>query len=90
MVNAGIKNVGLLTRRNYDSLLSHVNSGKYWGLNKKRGGLYIFPPYINDASPSGEYASVMDGLRGTLGFLKKKLKSRQRLFCVKETCFSRN
>ena len=42
MVNAGIKNVGLLTRRNYDSLLSHVNSGKYWGLNKKRGGLYIF------------------------------------------------
>ena len=53
------------------SLLSHVNSGKYWGLNKKRGGLYIFPPYINDASPSGEYASVMDGLRGTLGFLKK-------------------
>ena len=23
-------------------------------------------------------------------FLKKKLKSRQRLFCVKETCFSRN
>ena len=60
MVNAGIKNVGLLTRRNYDSLLSHVNSGKDWGLNKKRGGLYIFPPYINDASPSGEYASVMD------------------------------
>ena len=50
MVNAGIKNVGLLTRRNYDSLLSHVNSGKYWGLNKKRVGLYIFPPYINDAS----------------------------------------
>ena len=28
MVNAGIKNVGLLTRRNYDSLLSHVSSGK--------------------------------------------------------------
>lgn len=71
MVNAGIQNVGLLTRRNYDSLLSHVSSGKEWGLNKKRGGLYIFPPYINDASPSGEYASVMDGLRGTLGFLKK-------------------
>ena len=37
MVNAGIKNVGLLTRRNYDSLLSHVSSGKDWGLNKKRG-----------------------------------------------------
>ncbi len=71
MVNAGIKNVGLLTRRNYDSLLSHVSSGKDWGLNKKRGGLYIFPPYINDASPFGEYASVMDGLRGTLGILKE-------------------
>ena len=41
MVNAGIKNVGLLTRRNYDSLLSHVNSGKDWGLNKKRGGLMM-------------------------------------------------
>ena len=54
MVNAGIKNVGLLTRRNYDSLLSHVNSGKDWGLNKKLGGLYIFPPYIKHATPSGE------------------------------------
>ncbi len=33
MVNAGIKNVGLLTRRNYDSLLSH-EFRKILGLNK--------------------------------------------------------
>lgn len=42
MVNAGVKNIGILTRRNYDSLLKHVGSGKDWGLNRKRGGLYIF------------------------------------------------
>lgn len=71
MVNAGIKNIGLLTRRNYDSLLSHVGSGKAYGLSRKNDGLYIFPPYITGSSPTGEYASVMDGLRGTLNFLKK-------------------
>lgn len=71
MVNAGIKNIGILTRRNYDSLMSHVASGKEWGLNRKRGGLRIFPPYITGASPSGEYASVMDGLRGTINYLKE-------------------
>ena len=70
MVNAGVKNIGILTRRNYDSLLKHVGSGKDWGLNRKRGGLYIFPPYISGTSPSGEYASVMDGLRGTADFLR--------------------
>lgn len=70
MVNAGIQNVGMLTRRNYNSLLGHVGSGKEWGLNRKRGGLFIFPPYITGASPTGEYSSVMDGLRGTIDFLR--------------------
>ncbi|MGN0416740.1 glucose-1-phosphate adenylyltransferase subunit GlgD [Anaerostipes faecalis] len=71
MVNAGIKNIGLLTRKNYDSLLNHVGSGKAYGLNRKNDGLYIFPPYITGASVTGEYTSVMDGLRGTLNFLRK-------------------
>ena len=44
MVNAGIKNVGLFKQEeNYDSLLSHVNSGKYWGLNKKTWRIIYLP-----------------------------------------------
>jgi glucose-1-phosphate adenylyltransferase len=60
MVNAGVRSVGMLTRQNYSSLLEHVGFGKEWGLNRKRGGLYIFPPYITGSSHGGEYASVMD------------------------------
>ena len=47
MVNSAIKNVGIMTRYNYSSLMDHVGSGKDWGLNRKRGGLYTFPPYIS-------------------------------------------
>ena len=40
MVNAGIKNVGLLTRRNYDSLLSHV---KILGIKQKTWRIIYLP-----------------------------------------------
>ena len=43
MVNAGIKNVGLLTRRNYDSLLSHVNSRKRRGIKTKTWRIIYLP-----------------------------------------------
>ncbi|MDD4371193.1 MAG: glucose-1-phosphate adenylyltransferase subunit GlgD [Anaerostipes sp.] len=71
MVNSGIKNIGLITKNKYSSLMEHVGSGKEWGLNRKRGGLFVFPPYVNGAGTGTNDYTVMDGLRGTLDFLRK-------------------
>lgn len=46
MVNAGIKNVSIITHYNYQSLMDHVGSGKDWDLARRTGGLKILPPYI--------------------------------------------
>ena len=45
MVNAGIHHIGIVTKRNYQSLMDHIGSGKEWDLARKMGGLLILPPY---------------------------------------------
>ncbi len=45
MTNAGITEVGLVTKANYFSLMRHVGTGKPWDLDRKSGGLSIYPPY---------------------------------------------
>ena len=46
MVDAGITNIGVATESNYSSLMDHIKSGKPWDLDRKRGGLNILPPSI--------------------------------------------
>lgn len=45
LTNSGVRSVGIITQRNYNSLMNHVGSGKEWNLSKKNGGLTILPPY---------------------------------------------
>ena len=45
LTNSGVRSVGLITQRNYKSLIDHIGSGKEWNLSKKVGGLMILPPY---------------------------------------------
>ena len=45
MVNSNIRNIGIITKRNYQSLMDHLDSGKDWDLSRKRDGLFILPPY---------------------------------------------
>lgn len=44
MVNAGIRNVGLIEEKKYNSLMHHVRSGQEWDLDRKHGGLTYLPP----------------------------------------------
>lgn len=46
MVNSGIRNVGIIAKSNYGSLMDHIGQGKEWSLNRKRGGLFILPPFL--------------------------------------------
>lgn len=69
LVNAGVTNVGLITRENYRSLLDHVGSGLYWDLDRKTGGLHLMPPY--NFSGSRRHGSCIDSLYGALDFVKR-------------------
>lgn len=69
MVNAGITQVGIVTRDNYQSLMDHVGSGKPWDLARKNEGLFLLPPY-NESSRVGGNSKV-ESLYSTLEFLKR-------------------
>ena len=41
LVAGGARNVGVITQKNYRSLMDHLGSGKEWDLHGKRQGLVI-------------------------------------------------
>ena len=53
MVNAGITRVGVITKRNYDSLMDHLGSGKAWDLSRKTEGLCLLTAYCADEEYEG-------------------------------------
>ena len=70
MVNSGIRNIGVIPRRNYQSMMDHLGSGKEWDLNRKDGGLIIIPPY--DTSENyGAHQGTIDTLQGAAPFLRR-------------------
>ena len=69
MHNSGVTNVGVITKSNYQSLMDHLGSGKEWDLSRKRGGLFIFPPF--GRSRSGFYKSRIEALSGIMAFIQK-------------------
>ena len=68
MVNAGIRNVGLVTKSNYHSLMDHVGSGREWDLARKIGGLTILPPFARAAA--GIYRGNLEALNGISAFIR--------------------
>ncbi len=64
--NAGVKNVGIITKNNYQSLMGHVGAGKEWDLARKNGGLVLLPPYsVNTDS----YTSKLSAIKGVMPYL---------------------
>ena len=78
MVNAGIRDVGMITKSNYHSLMDHVGSGREWDLARKIGGLTILPPYAR--AKAGMYRGNLDALNGIYAFLASS-KAKYVLLC---------
>lgn len=68
MVNSGISEVGVITKSNYQSLLDHLGSAREWDLARKKGGLYILPPFGN--AESTLYRGRIEALYGAMSFIK--------------------
>lgn len=67
LANAGIGKVGVITKANYYSLMTHLGNGKPWDLDRKNGGLSILPPYI---SPDAQvYKGKLEAIYGILEYL---------------------
>lgn len=62
MQNAGVRDVGVIMQRDYQSLLDHIGSGKDWDMSRKSGGLRLLPPFGQPEDKTGEYATVIDAL----------------------------
>ena len=66
-VNSGITSVGIIARKNYESLMDHIRMGRDWDLNRKNAGIAVFPPL---SYGSGEVSKgKVDSLNGIMSYL---------------------
>lgn len=81
MSNAGVRDVGVVMQRNYQSLLDHVEGGKDWDLARSgSGGLRMMPPYGTHDSDSGEYRGCMEALAAIHSYLLRIKQNYVALF----------
>ncbi len=71
LVNAGVTQVGIITKANYQSLMDHVGNGKAYDLDRKAGGLFILPPFSTADSDGKVYEGHLDALAGIITFLRR-------------------
>ena len=75
MANAGIHNVGVIMRRDYQSLLDHIGSGKDWDMDRRIGGLRMLPPFGLPEYHTGNYTGTIEALNAVstyVGDIKEK------------------
>lgn len=85
MVNSDITNVGIITQKNYKSLMDHLGTGKEWDLNRKIGGMILIPPFSSRETMGNENGDLSD-LAGALDFLERSpqkyvVLSKSHLIC---------
>ena len=70
LVNSGVRNVGIIAQKNYQSLMDHIGSGKEWDLHTRNNGLFILPPFLTREN-GGEYSGVVEALRANFDYLRR-------------------
>ena len=70
MVNAGVRDVGVIMERDYQSLLDHLSNGKDWGLSRANGGLRLLPPFGLREAHAGSFSGCMEALRSVRSYIE--------------------
>ena len=81
LVNSGVRNVGVIMQRNYNSLMDHLGSGREWNLHGKRAGLVMLPPFMTRDNV-GVYSGFLDALHSNLHYLRR---SKERYVVITDT-----
>lgn len=68
MTAAGIHHIGIISRRNYQSLVNHIGSAEEWGLELGEGGLEFLTPFAMSVSDS--YRGKLESLYTAMDFLE--------------------
>lgn len=68
LVNSGITQIGIVTRSNYQSLMDHIRQGRDWDLNRKNGGISVFPPFVFNSSRE-VYKGKIEAIYSIMSFL---------------------
>lgn len=69
LVNAGVSNIGIITKEKYRSLMDHIGSGMHWDLDRKSGGIRILPPF--NVSRVRLYQNHVEALYGAMDFMER-------------------
>jgi glucose-1-phosphate adenylyltransferase len=70
MINSEVSNVGIITQNNYHSLMDHLDSGKQWDLDRKKGGLFILPPYVSHDN-TGWYRGEIEAFHSNMSYIRR-------------------
>lgn len=70
LVNSGVSQIGIVTRSNYQSLMDHIKQGRDWDLNRKNGGISVFPPFVYNSSREA-YKGKIEAIYSIMNFLTK-------------------
>ena len=86
LVNTGIRNVGLIVQKNYHSLMDHLGTGKEWDLNRKRGGLFLLPPFSTKDN-TGVYRGDIDAFHSIMQYVRRS-SQKYLILCGSHTVFN--
>ena len=70
MRNAGVRNLGVIMQKGYQSLMEHLGNGRSWDLSRHSGGLHLLPPYGMPDADKGFYDGCMEALGAVYTYLK--------------------
>lgn len=71
MVNAGIRNIGVITTQKYSSLMWHVRAGSVWDLDRKQSGLRFLPPFATEKAGTA-FENRLEALQDNLAYLREQ------------------
>lgn len=71
LMNAGIHDVGVIMRRDYQSLLDHLASGKDWDMGRRIGGLRMLPPFGLPEYHRGDYTGTIEALNAVSTYVRE-------------------
>ncbi len=69
LANAGIEEIGIITKSKYHSLVQHVGAGKPWDLDRKHGGVTIISPFV-EAGSGALYTNRLEALQNSVGYVE--------------------
>ncbi|MFW5999414.1 MAG: glucose-1-phosphate adenylyltransferase [Halanaerobiaceae bacterium] len=68
---SGIDTVGVITQYEPLELNSYIGRGKPWYLDKRNGGVFILPPYVNSAGKNCWYKGTADAVYQNINFIER-------------------